>query len=76
MGLVSIQLVTKEADGSLVRIPVISPSSIEETVKNLYKTKKWNIVLVTDNAGSYEHTVVEGEIDKGLVSRREVGEHI
>lgn len=58
----SVTLVTLDKEGNEVKVPVISPESIEDCVMGLFKNKVWNIVSVTDNSGTFNHRVLNGVI--------------
>lgn len=52
-------------DSAGARIPIITDKSLEVIVMEIYQQKRWDIVEVTDNSGSFRHKVVDGVVIAG-----------
>lgn len=57
-----LSILIKDSDGT--QIPVISYKGLEDIVMDLYVQKRWDIVEVTDNAGSFVFKVKDGVVLK------------
>lgn len=57
-----LSILIKDAEGT--QIPVISYKDLDEIIMDLYIQKRWDIVEVTDNAGSFVFKVKDGVVLK------------
>ncbi|BBP45883.1 hypothetical protein THMIRHAS_12560 [Thiosulfatimonas sediminis] len=57
-----LSILIKDAAGT--QIPVISYKGLDEIIMDLYLQKRWDIIEVTDNAGSFKFKVKDGVVQK------------
>ena len=55
-----LSILVKDSTGT--RIPVITYKPIDEIIMDLYQQKRWDIIEVTDNSGSFNYQVKQGKI--------------
>ncbi|CAN8139615.1 hypothetical protein J3998_03665 [Thiomicrorhabdus sp. 6S2-11] len=57
-----LSILIKDAEGT--QIPVISYKGLDDIIMDLFIQKRWDIVEVTDNAGSFFFKVKDGVVLK------------